>query len=573
MIWRIFLYLVLFHSSIYATHIEYVAITPDRADIDFQNIHELTSFQKTPLPVKLSTTQNYWIKLKLDEELLSSQTPYVLKVETEFGRYNVSTDPAYQKDILEPNVFHLQHSKSSTFYFKLNNITNSIRFDADVIDAQTYFKHKETKKILYGISYGIMISAILYYLAFFLFNRHKSYIYYSLTQFFMLSILMMVTHKSFNDQDELTFALFYTGFITFTSLFSSSFLQLQRYAPLWNKILFISTIILIIDAFSNIFTLLKIPIAQLMFIYIIIAIIVYYKTSKKYILFYISGWGILISSLVYLEIQSIFMAEFFLEPNYMLHIAMPLESLVLALALSYKMRLIENEKADKERMLVEYDKRASIGDMLDNIAHQWRQPLTSIGYLIMNVSGAIRNDKFDLNYWQKKEREINLQLEYMSQTITDFRDFYKPSNKRVEFNLYEAIEKTYTMVRSILSLHEIRFTLDGNKDIYIFGNESEFRQVILNLLHNAQEAFEKQNIKDKYIDISVEGTKVYVKDNAGGIDPEIKKALFLSYSSTKHPGRGRGLYMSKLIIEEHFKGTMQHKNDSAGSIFTIELSN
>lgn len=387
----------------------------------------------------------------------------------------------------------------------------------------------------------------------------------------MLFILMIVTHRSFNDQDEYYFAIFYTGFITFTSLFSSSFLQLHRYAPLWNKILFASSAILIIDAFTNVFTRLHIPIVELMFVYIFVAFIVYFKTSQKYILFYLGGWGILISSFVFLEVETIFFTHFIVDPDDLLHIVMPLESLILAFALSYKMKLIENEKATKEQMLVEYDKRASIGDMLDNIAHQWRQPLTFIGYSVMNISSAIRNNRFDQNYWDRKEEEINLQLEYMSQTISDFRDFYKPSNIKSDFNVYEAITRTYAMVKSVLSLYEIEFFLQGEQNLIVFGNESEFRQVLLNLINNAREAFEETSEKNKTITITIEENTVLVQDNAGGVPSHFQRELFDVYASTKKAGSGRGLYMSKLIIEEHFKGVLQHQNTTNGSLFSIDL--
>lgn len=569
MILRFFLYLTLLHIEVFASPITYVGITPDSSDIDFQTVKHLNTFQKVSLPLKLLEKNNYWVKLELDKNITQNNTPYILKIETEFGRYRATHDPSYPQDILEENVFHLSNSQTSTYYFKIDNITNSIRFDAKVLKAKAYFQKQKTKEMLYGISYGIMISAILYYIAFFIFNRYKVYLYYSITQLFMLSVLILITHKSFNAHHEFSFALFYTGFITFTSLFSASFLQLQRYAPQWNRVLFITTLILIIDAFTNIFTLLHIPIAPLMLIYILIAMIVYYKTSQKYILFYLGGWSVLIGSFVFLEIQTIFFAEFILEPYDLLHIVMPLESLILAFALSYKMYLLENEKTIKERMLVEFDKRASIGDMLDTIAHQWRQPLTHIGYLVMNISGAIRNNRFDTNFWSKKESEINLQIEYMSQTITDFRDFYKPTHTKCEFNLYETVTKTYAMVKSTLLLDEIAFVIEGEQNVTLFGNESELRQVLLNLIHNAKEAFAQTTIEDKTITIKIQDSTLLIKDNAGGIPNPVQKGLFTLYTSGKKGGSGRGLYMSKLIIEEHFRGTLRHQNSSDGSIFMI----
>ena len=152
----------------------------------------------------------------------------------------------------------------------------------------------------------------------------------------------------------------------------------------------------------------------------------------------------------------------------------------------------------------------AIGDMLDTIAHQWRQPLTHIGYLVMNISGAMRNNRFDANFWSKKESEINLQIEYMSQTLT----------------------KTYAMVKSILLVDEIAFVIEGEQNVMLFGNESELRQVLLNLIHNAKEAFEKTTIEDKKITINIQDSTLLIKDNAGGIPNPIQKGYLPSTLTT-----------------------------------------
>ena len=567
------LLLFLLNLALNASSFTNVWIAKDKEGINFENITNFKDFTKTSLPIKkFNSKDTFWIRLDVNESLLNQNIPHVLKIETELGRNYIEYNTKYPKDIQEVNLFHLEQSDNISYYFKLNNFTNSIYFDAEIKLAKTYYQIKSIRKTLYGIAYGIILSAVLYYFAFYIFNRQKNYIYYSLTQFFMLLMLIIVTSKSSSSDDEFIFAILYSNFIIFTSLFTSSFLKLKQHAPIWNKILILNTLILIIDAFTNIFTLLHIPIAQLMFVYIIMASIVYYRTSQVYILFYIAGWGILISSFVFIELQVIFFNKYLLQLNDILHIAMPIESLILAFALSYKMQLIENERTIKERMLIHYDKRASIGDMIDNITHQWRQPLTHIGYLIMNISAAIRNDKLNLKYWQKKEKEINLQLEYMSQTITDFRDFYKQTSKNSKFNLYDCISKTYQIVKPTLLLHEIQFSQIGKKDIFIAGNESEFSQVILNFINNSKEAFEKNDINDKKITITISHDSLSVEDNAGGIDNTIQENLFQAYVSTKAECGGIGLYMSKLIIEKHFHSKLHYKNTLDGTLFWITFN-
>jgi len=530
-----------------------------------------TTFIESSLPIKFHDSKNYVIKIDINKTEIEMGNEYLLKVYTEHGRDYIKYPSEYPSDVLEKNLFHLSDSNLSSYIFEINNMTNSIFFDAKIVKKREYFKKRELKKLLYGISYGVMLSAILYYLAFYIYNRDKSYIYYSLTQFFMLIILILITVKSSGSNDEILFAILFAFYIVFISLFTANFLQLKKYAPFYNKLIAVSGFILVFEAFTNFFTKLHIPTAELMLIYIIVSIIVYVKTKHKYILFYLLGWGIMISSLIFIEIQTLLLKRDILFADDILHITIPLESLILAFALSYKMKLLEEEKQEKEQMLVHYDKKASIGDMVDNIAHQWRQPLTHIGYLVMNISAAIANNKLDKKLWNKKQNEINLQLEYMSKTIDDFRDFYNPNTPNIEFRVYECIHKVYQIIKPTLKLHEIKLNIKNNEEVILFANESELAQVILNLISNAKDAFEKNNIANKKIEILLNKKSIVIEDNAGGVDKKIEKDLFSIYKSTKKNG-GVGLYMSNLILEKHFNAIIEYTSIKNGSRFSINFS-
>lgn len=530
-----------------------------------------TSFINTSLPIKIHDSQDYLIKIDINRAAKDTNEEYLLKIYTEHGRDYLEYSKEYTQETLEKNLLDLSDSNLSSYIFKINNATNSIYFDAEIVKKREYFKKRELTKLLYGVSYGVMLSAILYYLAFFIYNRDRSYIYYSLTQFFMLIILILITVKSSGSSDEKLFAVLFSFYIIFISLFTASFLQLKKYAPFYNKLIIVSGFILIFEAFTNFFTKLHIPTAELMLVYIVVAVVIYVKTKQNYILFYLLGWGIMISSLIFIEIQTLLLERNYFSADDILHITIPLESLILAFALSYKMKSLEEEKQEKEQMLVHYDKKASIGDMVDSIAHQWRQPLTHIGYLIMNISAAIANNKLDEKLWNKKQNEINLQLEYMSKTIDDFRDFYNPNAVNEEFSVYECVHKVYQIIKPTLKLHEIELNVKNSDELILFANESELSQVVLNLISNAKDAFEKNKIINKKINIFIAKKSIIVEDNAGGVDKSIEKKLFSLYTSTKKNG-GVGLYMSNLIIEKHFNATIQYTPIKNGSRFSINFS-
>jgi signal transduction histidine kinase len=348
-----------------------------------------------------------------------------------------------------------------------------------------------------------------------------------------------------------------------------AFLKLKNFSSLYSKVIIFATLLLIIEAYTNFFTKLHIPTAQLMLIYPIVAIIIFFKTRFIYILFYVIGWSVLIASLFFIELQIIFFKEHLILADNLMHIVMPLESLIFALAISYKMRLESLEKQQKEQMLIHYDKKASIGDMVDNIAHQWRQPLTHIGYIVMNISAAIKNDKFTTTLWDKKHSELTTQLNYMSETITSFRDFYKPSTKKEHFDVEEVINKILLIIESKLRTHDIELQIKKHTNLKIYGNENEFAQVLLNLLINAQEAFETQDKDIKTIVITIKENEILVDDNAGGVNEEFRKKMFEPYMSTKQNGSGIGLAMSRLIIEKNFDAKLEYEELSNGSRFKI----
>lgn len=243
---------------------------------------------------------------------------------------------------------------------------------------------------------------------------------------------------------------------------------------------------------------------------------------------------------------------------------------------SLKERVAQEVSAqrEKEKMLIQQSKMAAMGDMISMIAHQWRQPLNQLSYVMMNIDGAYDERTLSRSYLDTKLKEGENLLEYMSHTIDDFRDFFKPDKEKEELSLCDLVESAIGLIEKGLDQHHItlerQYTCDTNLLLY----KNEMIQVVLNLLKNAQEALEERSEGKISVCISEEDNvaKISISDNAGGIKEENMEKIFEPYFSTKaHNGTGLGLYMSKMIIEEHMQGSLRMRNIDDGAEFTIEL--
>ncbi len=226
-------------------------------------------------------------------------------------------------------------------------------------------------------------------------------------------------------------------------------------------------------------------------------------------------------------------------------------------------QMIKNRK--KDSMIAQQSKMAAMGEMIENIAHQWRQPLSTIS----TISSAI---KLQYEYSDMDKKEVIKSMEtifnttqYLSETIDDFRNFLNSKNDMEDFALKNVFEKVFALVE--LQLHSKNIEIIKNiDDSTIFGSKNEFMQVIINIINNSKDEFEKSSSEHKYIFIDVKKSKnkvlVKIKDNAGGIETQVIDKIFEPYFTTKDElkGTGIGLYMSKQIIEKHMNGKIDVSN-------------
>jgi signal transduction histidine kinase len=247
--------------------------------------------------------------------------------------------------------------------------------------------------------------------------------------------------------------------------------------------------------------------------------------------------------------------------------------------LEYKNNMIkEAQKSKKQLLLVQHqNKLAALGEMLGNISHQWKQPLNTLGLSLSKMILLEENNKLTKEMRIKSFGRMEKNIIYLSRTIDVFRDFFKPENTHNKFNIKKLIKNTMLIIQDSFSNNFINLSCFCGEDIMLQGDRQKLEQVLLNILNNAKDALCINGIKNAKVEISAKlsgkDVIIAIQDNALGIDEDIKDKIFTPYFTTKFKsqGTGVGLYMSKIIIENHFDGTLSFKNQNGGARFILTI--
>ena len=237
-----------------------------------------------------------------------------------------------------------------------------------------------------------------------------------------------------------------------------------------------------------------------------------------------------------------------------------------------------NESAKKDKLMYQQSKMAALDEMIENIAHQWRQPLSQINSAILIIDYNLNKNNIQNSQINDKLNEIESLTKYMSDTINDFKNFLNKHKKMEAFILDDIIIKTILMVDSSLKHNNIKLKFSPNNQQYkISSYPNELQQAILSIINNAQDLLINKNITNPTINIIIKKENDYysinIYDNAGGIEQSIIDKIFEPYFTTKHKsqGTGLGLYISKMMIEKILHGNISVKNTKEGACFTIKL--
>lgn len=231
-----------------------------------------------------------------------------------------------------------------------------------------------------------------------------------------------------------------------------------------------------------------------------------------------------------------------------------------------KVKKEQDQRIQQEQLFMHRSKQAMMGEMLENIAHQWRQPLSVISTY---ATGVLMKKKYEISTPEEETEAfdvINLNAQYLSDTIEDFRTYFMSTPHKTKFSLLECLEQTNKLIASRLKLNKIKLLADI-EDIEISTYKNELTQVFMNIFNNSADVLAKMPEKERFISLDVYQDNDYailkVIDSGNGVDEKIIKRIFEPYFTTKHQnyGTGIGLYMCQEIIEKHMKGLITAQNN------------
>jgi len=520
------------------------------------------------------TTYIKYFETDINNTLLKTQT---IDLSDDFVRNKLDGSHTIYKFLLKPfeykTIYIFQETHAYHYY------------DFSILNEKESRQYLVYDKIDGVLIIGLMLSLALYNLFIYISSKYKEYLYYSLYLifsanwiFFSYGSLAHYFHIYGELPTRFNFALM------FSSIFLTLFIQTifntkkdyKKEHYFLNSVLFILSINFIyglID-FNHSLQLLSLVLPYAIFVFLGISISIYKKGNKIVKIFLFAHIFYIIFNIYAILFYTGNIGFTYLS-SHGIAIGIILEALFLSYLVSYKFKVMEEEKKRSQLLLFQKAKMADMGEMIANIAHQWRQPLS-----IVNISSGILREKKALNKLSDQDFEeelnhIDLNISHMSQTIEDFLTYFKPDKQKEHFYILDAVKKALLIIENTIYKEQISVEIDIDKNHKTFAYKKEYIQVLISIISNAISVLkdkEKKNIKInsyKHNDLIT----LEIQDNGGGIKKEFLEKIFEPYFSTKNKtlGTGLGLYISKNIIENSMNGSLIASNTKDGAKFTIRI--
>ena len=255
-------------------------------------------------------------------------------------------------------------------------------------------------------------------------------------------------------------------------------------------------------------------------------------------------------------------------------------ALFATLGILFTVHYYTNILRSKDLFIAKQTKFAAMGEMISMIAHQWRQPLTGMGMTIENLKLDIELGDVDEKRWEGELETLSEQIHYLSGTIDNFKNFFRPNQKVQTFDVAKFMDESLMLIASTFKSHGINIIKNYTEGLSVTTHKNDLTQIVLNIVKNAKDAYVLNDIKtSRDIEIATysesDSVIISIKDYAGGIPDEIIEKIFDPYFSTKDEknGTGLGLYMSKMIIEEHLHGSLDVMVKDNTTTFIIKIIN
>ncbi len=501
--------------------------------------------------------------------------------------------------------------QQATLYLRVKT-QSSIQVPLSIYTFSGLLKEIEKNNFYAGLYYGIFLIIFLYNVVLFFFTRDPNYMRYAL--FLSTFILWQLSFDGIGIEylwtDWFWFikhgAGFWIAMSSFSALyFSRSFLNTLQFTPKMDRlILFIMRIALIMAVASLILPYGKViainaALGSIVPLILFITGIMVLRKNYRPARFYVAGWSSLLVGTIIFAFNKFDIIPSFDGVNHIQQIGSAVEMIFLSWALADRIHLLQKEYIDKlnhlneslsenvrnalmearekDRLFVQQSRLAAMGEMIEQIAHQWRQPLNTLALINQEHYVKYKLGTCDEKYFDQTHEKIDEHLQYLSKTIDDFRNFYKTDKSKSLEDIGKLADDALRLSDVFLKYAKIKTDLNVMTSRKVLIAKNEMVQVLMNLIKNAHDAIVEQRIMDGKIIIKVEdsgtGVKISVEDNARGIAPDVMEKIFDIYFTTKDPdhGTGLGLHMSKYIIEESFGGKIVVENIPDGVRFMIFL--
>ena len=552
----------------------------------------------------------YWAKIKFKNLSNTSKTYYIqsenqftYSIEFYFVKNNKVLD-YIQDGVIHKNkerAFNVNHMtfpitllahEDATVFFKIRNYNK--------IDIAFFLRTKEylldfyqSYNVIEGLFFGGMLIMMLYNLFLYFLLKHPAYLYYVFYTFWLVIYfigLFGFSQRYFPDYKWMFYMSSGAFFVSMT-LFIQSILHLKEKLPrvyvFFKAFLFYFIIFTLLN--SIVLELHSFFYAQILFdlFFILVPIYVVFVISTTYYLafyqndtvaqFYAVIWTIvsLVGLLLPLVYLNLFEAN--IPSDYIFQFLILFEVLCFSFILAYKIKLIQKEKQSQSSILIQQNKLASMGEMISIIAHQWRQPLSEINGIVLEIDVNNRRKKLDDDTLEKHLNEIEASTAYLSGTISDFMNFFKHDKNVNYFYISDAINRATKLLSLSHRKNCIEIIVEIEENIELYSYQSELIQALLILMNNSIDAITINEICQPKIIIKSkrenQNIVISIEDNAGGIPLEIMEKIYNPYFTTKHEskGTGLGLYILAMLIEKSMQGFVNINNMNEGVLSTLSI--
>lgn len=549
-----------------------------------------------------ANTLNTWVKIEFENITKNKQTLFLHQDEAftlfSIDFYEVNSqgkllqkkeiniyDADVKKDMLGADAvfkFTLDAFEKKTIYVQQQTVAYHY-YNFLVFSESNSIEYLIFEKIDSVLFVGLLLALALYNLMIYITSRYKEYLYYSLYLFtasiWVLYIYGGLAHY-FHMYGALPFKFNFAMVLLplFLALFIQTILETKRYYK--TEHIFLNIMIWIMSLtfiygfinFAHALQLLSIILNYTLITFLWISISIYKKGNKIIKIFLVAHIFYIILNVYALTFYT-GIGEYSYLSSHGIGIGIIIEALILSYLVSYKFKIAEEEKQVSQLLLLEKSKMADMGEIVANIAHQWRQPLATV-----SICSAILQEKKLLGKLTDEDLKeelghIDSNVAHMSQTVEDFLTYFRPNKIKADFFVLDAVGKALLIIGNTLCKNDIEIIVDVNKEYKIFGFKEEYVQVLISIISNAIYALEHKDIKIIKISatLSKKSVKLSIEDTAGGIKKELLGKIFDPYFTTKHQssGTGLGLYISKNIIEKSMNGTLEVENTKKGAKFSI----